>query len=371
MEISSVVQKTFTVAEYIELLNIFFKSQEARIQGEVCESKVAASGHAYLTLKDKNGGGVLDCIIWRSTYALCGIRLEPGMEIVVTGHPNIYPQNGRLSFITSSVELVGEGALKKAYDALRAKLEAEGLLAESRKRGIPDYACRIGVITSREGAVIHDFINNLGKFGFKVSLADSRVEGQAAVRGLIAAVKTMKKEDIEVLVLIRGGGSFESLQGFNNEALIREVCAFPVPVIAGIGHDKDVPLVALAADAMVSTPTAAAHLVNRSWEEAYAKIREAAYLVNRMPQEFRRIRADLASARTALVDHASLGIQSLKENLANAEQAVRMNDPARHLKLGYAIVRREGRIVRSVTAAKTGAGLDIQLADGAVRSKVI
>ncbi len=104
--------------------------------------------------------------MWARNYQLCGIALEVGMEVILNGHPNVYPNNGRLSFVADTVELVGEGALKKAYDDLRRKLEAEGVFAAARKRVLPDYIQRIGVITSMKGAVIHDFENNLGKFGF-------------------------------------------------------------------------------------------------------------------------------------------------------------------------------------------------------------
>jgi len=122
-----------------------------------------------------------------------------------------------LSFICDSIELAGEGALKKAYDALKKKLEAEGLFAPERKRKLPQYPRTIGIITSRQGAVINDFLTNIGKFGFVLEMIDTRVEGQLAVGDILAAIKTFKHRKIDVLVVIRGGGSPESLQAFNNE----------------------------------------------------------------------------------------------------------------------------------------------------------
>lgn len=255
-------EKTFTVTEYIESLNFTLKEYKARILGEISEFKVASSGHVYFTIKDENGEGVLNCIMWGRTYSLCGIEFEVGMEVVVSGFPSLYAPRGSFSIICDVVELVGEGALKKAYDALKKKLENEGLFDVSKKRPIPEFVQKIGIITSREGAVIHDFLNNLGKFNFQVFLINSRVEGQEALKDLRDAIRTMRKQDIEILVIMRGGGSLESLQAFNNETLVREIASFPVPVIAGIGHDKDVPLLALAADCMVSTPTAVANLLN-------------------------------------------------------------------------------------------------------------
>lgn len=365
------LEKVFSVSEYVELLNIFFKSQEARILGEVSEFKVhGPSGHVYFTVKDKSGKGILDCIMWKGVYALCGIKLEVGMEVIISGHPNIYPSTGQLSVVCDTVELVGEGVLKKAYDALRKKLAEEGIFDESKKRPIPEFVHKIGVVTSREGAVIHDFNNNLGKFGFIVSIIDSRVEGQAALKDLHAAIKTMWKQDIQVLVVIRGGGSLESFQAFNNETLVREIADFPVPVIAGIGHDKDLPLLALAADCVASTPTAAAHILNHSWEEAYAKIHQVAYVLIRIAQEFRRIRADLDVAWSSVIDHTAKQIMEIKEKIVFAEQSIRLNDPARQLKLGYAIVRQNGKILRSVRNVKAGDELSTQLSDGDIQSRV-
>ncbi len=369
--------RVFSVGEYIELLNVFFKAQAARITGEVTALTRAASGHVYFTIKDKKDGGVMDCIIWKGNYAICGVVLETGMEVILAGHPNIYPPSGRFSFVADTVELVGEGALKKAYDALKEKLEAEGVFAPERKRSLPEYPARIGVITSLKGAVIHDFENNLGKFGFKVSVLDSRVEGQQAVAPLLEALAVMRRlateGRIEVLVLIRGGGSLESLLAFNNETLVRAIVDFPVPVIAGIGHDKDVPLAALAADFMTSTPTAAAHLLSKPWEEAYAKMREVAYLFSRVEARFERIRADLDMAWSSVIDHTAQAIEHAKETLTNAERLLRVHDPRRPLRLGYAIVRTgagAGKLVRSVRDVGTGDILNTELVDGVVKSKV-
>lgn len=201
-------------------------------------------------------------------------------------------------------------------------------------------------------------------------MVNSRVEGQAATRDLLAAMKTMCKQDIEVLVIIRGGGSLESLQAFNNDKLVREVLDFPVPVIAGIGHDQDVPLLALAADQMVSTPTAAAHLVNSSWEEAYARIHQVGYILSRISQEFDRIRADLDTAWSSMVDHTEQRIGALKERLGMYEGSIRLNDPERQLRLGYSIVRMNGKIVRSVRGVSVGDTLDTELGDGKIQSEI-
>jgi exodeoxyribonuclease VII large subunit len=362
--------KVFSVSEYIEVLNIFFKKHEHRILGEITSLQRAASGHVYFTLKDKSGAAALDCIIWSRTYQMCGVALEVGMEVILTGKANIYAQSGRFSFVADAVELVGEGALKKQYDALKKKLESEGLFSIDRKRPMPKFPKNIGVITSLKGAVIHDFENNLGKFGLHLKVIDSRVEGQIAVADLLASVATMRKQDVDVLVMIRGGGSLESLQAYNNEALVRATVDFPVPVIAGIGHDQDVPLVALAADFMASTPTATAHLVSRPWEEAYAKINQVAHLVPRVGEAIQRIRRDIAVAQSAVIDHAANQIAVVRERLNFYESTLALHNPERQLKLGYAIIRREGKIIRSIREVKQGDLVSAQLEDGSVDAVV-
>lgn len=258
----------YTVSTYIDLLNSKLSEISADIVGEISEYKVATSGHIYLTLKDKDTNKILPCMILKREFDFIGIELEVGMEILVKGTPNFYGPFGKLSFIIKHAELIGEGALKKAYDKLKKKLDAEGLFEKSRKRPIPLFVKKIGVITSLHGAVIHDFSNNLKKIGFKIVALDSKVEGPESAKMLTLAMRAFKKEDIDVLVLIRGGGSMQSLAGFDNEALVREIASFPVPVITGIGHHQDIPLATLVSDASESTPSLVAALLNKPWEKA-------------------------------------------------------------------------------------------------------
>jgi exodeoxyribonuclease VII large subunit len=258
----------YSVSEYIDVLNEALKKTYAEIVGEISDMKIVANGHVYFSIKDKNTKDILPCVIWRSNYALSGVKLEIGMEVLIRGNTKFYGPFGSFKFYTNSLELVGEGALKKAYDKLKKTLFEEGLFKTERKKEIPKFPKRIGVITSAKGAVIHDFINNLGKHGFKIKLIHTMVEGQESGKDLILSVRAFKKENIDVLILIRGGGSMQSLAGFDNETLVREIANFPVPVIAGIGHHKDVPLVALVADKAESTPSIVATFINSSWQQA-------------------------------------------------------------------------------------------------------
>lgn len=265
-----------TISEYIDNLNANLATQNARVLGEVSDIQ-RYEGRSYLFFKIKGKDGseketVLPCFMWKREYQLSGIKLEIGTEVIVSGFPSIYKPAGRFSFEAQAIELVGEGKLKKAYDELKTQLEKEGLFALERKRALPMFPTKIGLITSKDGAVIGDFQTNLGRYGFHITMIDSRVEGQLAVSELLGAIRTFKKRDIDVLVIIRGGGSLESLLPFNNEVLVREIASFPVPVLAGVGHEKDIPLLCLAADEAVSTPTATAQTLNDSWQRAAAKI---------------------------------------------------------------------------------------------------
>jgi exodeoxyribonuclease VII large subunit len=405
----------FSVSEYIEFLNINLKKIGlAKIEGEVTKITIPASGHAYFSIKDKSGIGVLDCIIWKSNYFLCGVRLEEGMEVILSGYPDIYPPSGRISFKAQTIELKGEGALKKAYEELKNKLESEGLFSENRKKKIPAFPEKIGVITSKQGAVIHDFLSNIGKYGFSIKMIDSRVEGQEAIKDLLSAIRTFKKKDIDVLVVIRGGGSLESLQPFNNETLVREIVNFPVPVIAGIGHDKDVPLFTLAADVSESTPTAVANLLNESWDQALflverhekdiinlysehlsgvnarlngfvykikEKFGEILYRQKRIEDKLRifllRVEQTISSEKKyvdnilkSILNNFSDSLNNIGYKIKNTEKIIASYDPERQLKLGYSIARHNGAIIKLAKDVKIGEAMDVQVSDGSIRSKV-
>jgi exodeoxyribonuclease VII large subunit len=263
--------KTLTVGEYIDLLNERLKGSYATIKGEISEVSQGGKGHRYISLQDKDGN-ILKCAIWQSIYQRFGLDLKIGMEIIATGVSDVYPLKGTLTFKISSYHLAGEGLLKKQYDELKKKLESTGIFELGRKRRIPEYPTKIGIITSKTGDVIHDFMNNIGRYGFKITLVDSRVEGAQAVNELMGAIQTMEKVPLDVLVIMRGGGSLESFIPFNNEVLIRKISSFPVPVIIAVGHHKNVPLACLAADLSVSTPSIAANEMNKYWDKLAANI---------------------------------------------------------------------------------------------------
>jgi len=407
-------EKIFSVSDYIKIVNQGLKDFRAKIIGEVSEVSFGPTGHVYFSLKDEKDKSIINCIIWKSRYDIYGIELKEGLKIIATGYPEVYPLSGRMSFISEVIEYAGEGALKKEYEKLKEKLTREGLFEEVRKRVIPKYPQKVGIITSKQGAVLADFLNNLGRFGFKIKMIDSRVEGQAAIADLLLSIKTLKKENIEVLVIMRGGGSLESMLAFNNELLVREITGFPVPVIAAIGHHKDVPLAALAADRSVSTPSIAATVLSESWEQAASLLKEyeknvidsyenvlenANLLINRSVDIIRGIKdlifdkyreietalkISFQAFKNALQNSKSnlknswrksiFGFNSLlsiiKQQLEHSEEIVYLRNPETQFKLGYSIARCEGRLIRSIRDTKIEEDVDIRVADGTIISKV-
>ncbi|GMX58615.1 MAG: exodeoxyribonuclease VII large subunit [Candidatus Microsyncoccus archaeolyticus] len=364
-------KNTFSVSAYLDILNTLLSSCKTKVAGEVSELKKASSGHVYFSLKDKKDGSVLNCVIWSSVYKFCGVELKEGVEIKVFGFADIYKQNGRITFKCSSIELMGEGELKKQYEELKRKLEKEGLFDESRKKEIPLLPCNIGIITSKEGAVINDFLNNLGQYGFKIKLVDSRVEGIEAVKDLLRAIKTLKGEKLDCLVIMRGGGSLESFLAFNNETLIKEVAKLSIPVIVAIGHDKDVPLLALSADKMVSTPTAAANLLNESWHRLEWEIKEKENAIfSFLSSFFESIKLLEYKVKEVLPKIIESRIDNLRMIIANAESVVNHNNPERNLALGYSIARKSGKVIKSIKGIEKEDIIDLEIMDGIINTKV-
>lgn len=383
----------FTVSAYITILNGILNLCEAKIKGEVTEVKKSSAGHVYFSLKDKKDNSVLSCVIWNYDYRICNVELEDGLEIIAFGSPDIYAPNGRISFKAKTIQLVGEGELKKAYDKLKKKLEDEGIFDEGRKRDIPFFPKKIGIITSRYGAVINDFLSNIGHYGFKIKLIDSRVEGQEAIKDLLSAIKIMSKQDIDVLVIMRGGGSLESFMAFNNEVLIREITRFPVPVIAALGHDKDIPLLSLAADKMTSTPTAAAMLLNANWDKAESKLSEhQAFIINYFSNIISENNAKINSSFLKINNYFNEALNNYKiselktinsisnsfensfvnykKGLDIAGRIIAQNDPKRNLKLGYCITRSNKQIIKSIKSIKKGETIETEYFDGSISSEI-
>lgn len=404
---------TVSVSQYLDKLNSSLKGEKAKIIGEVSGfQEYPGRTYLYFSIKDSKDQSTVKCFMWKRDFHISGVALTDGMEVIITAYPNIYKPNGGLTMQVELLERVGEGALQIAYEKLKKELENEGLFSESRKRPLPDFPHKIGVITSKSGAVINDFLTNIGKFGYEILFVDSRVEGQEAIKELLSAVETLKHKDIDVLVIMRGGGSLESFQAFNNEVLVRAVAKFPVPVLTGIGHDKDAPLVSLVSDKNVSTPTAVANLLNSSWNSALANVNMAEQKINfgfesalkdsrfiidnsevliqkrfnalfdvfkkaeqtlagavgRIGSGIDRIKDIIKQAEKDLVRDFSLMVGGVEILVSQSEKLILQSSPENQLKRGYSIVRLGGKVLRSAKEVKKGDQLDISVSDGIIKS---
>lgn len=258
-------RQVFTVTALNEYIKMKLETDEALmrvfIRGEISNFTNHKSGHFYFTVKDETSR--IAAVMFRSSASKLAFIPENGMKVIVGGRVSAYVRDGQYQIYVDTLEPDGVGALYIAYEQLKAKLGAEGLFDEAKKKPLPRYPMRIGVITSPTGAAIRDIINILGRrFPIaEVVLYPSLVQGESAAPQLIEGLRYFnEKKNVNVIIIGRGGGSLEDLWAFNSEALVREVAASELPVISAVGHEIDFTLCDFAADRRAPTPSAAAEL---------------------------------------------------------------------------------------------------------------
>jgi exodeoxyribonuclease VII large subunit len=256
--------RVLRVSELIAVLRDVVEAAVGRVWvvGEVSNLRRAASGHSYFTLKDD--GAQLRAVLFRGDAARLRFELEDGLEALLFGDVSLYVARGELRMVVREVEPRGIGALRLAFEQLRARLDAEGLFAPERKRPLPAVPRTVGVVTSLAGAALHDVLEVSGARwpSLPLLVAGSRVQGAGADLEIIEALQMLaSRPDVEVILLVRGGGSLEDLWCFNSEVLAQAIARCPVPIVAGVGHETDVTIADLVADARAPTPSAAAALV--------------------------------------------------------------------------------------------------------------
>ncbi|MCK6539369.1 MAG: exodeoxyribonuclease VII large subunit [Anaerolineales bacterium] len=262
------IPQTFTVSKLTFLIRRLLEEnetlQDVWVQGEVSNLSRPASGHVYFTLKDANAS--LRCVMWKTSAARLNLALRDGMEVEVHGKIGIYEPQGQYQLYADRIRPVGEGALFQEFLRLKAMLEAEGLFDKERKRPIPEFPKRIGIVTSGTGAALRDMLNVLRRRLplVEVILVPSAVQGVEAPPALVKALQSPILQSSDVILLARGGGSIEDLWAFNDERVARAVAASKVPVICGVGHETDFTLCDFAADLRAPTPTAAAELATQT-----------------------------------------------------------------------------------------------------------
>ncbi len=386
------------------------------VEGEISGMTKARSGHWYFTLKDAYSQ--ISCVMFQSQRRLLDIDPVDGDRVQVAGELRHYAPRGSLQLQVMSLSGSGQGDLYRRYLELKARLQAEGLLEAVHKKAIPAYPATVGVVTSPDGAVIHDIQRTVERRfpGLPILLAPSLVQGEAAVSSLIKALRSLdQRPDVEVIILARGGGSMEDLWCFNNETLVRAVFALETPVITAIGHETDLTLVDFVADLRAPTPTAAAELVTPDQEDLMRQIHVAQQSAGNslqrqclvLEQGLDGMEQSLERNFGYLIDHCDTTMMDLEQRtqrglsqkLLNQEQAVHdlthrlvrgmeqqldsmeqicfalmrqasALDIQSVLQRGFSVAMMNGKVLRSIQDAQPGARLETRFVDGKVHSKI-
>ncbi|WP_417142896.1 exodeoxyribonuclease VII large subunit [Raoultibacter massiliensis] len=401
-----------SVSAALALAKRSLESFTVKLIGEVSEvSNKPGYKAVYFSVKDS--GASMPCMMWLNRYKAAGVELRVGMLVELTGRFTLYAPKGRMNFDVFGLSIAGEGNLRLQVANLAKKLEAEGLMRPERKKQIPRLPEKVGLVTSPRGAAVHDVLRTLRRrFPLAtVLLAGVAVEGESAPLGLIAGLEAVRDAGAEVVLLVRGGGSFEDLMPFNDEGLARAIATLGVPVVTGIGHEPDTSIADMVADVRASTPTAAAEAVSPSLEglESELGVRGAALsgaLSRRIERAFsvveriaeRPVFADpnmlfaveaqsldlfedrLQRAIPLNLERDRVKLRHLEDQVRSvgatllprfenqlAMGASRLHDlsPLTILSRGYAIAKdEEGSIVKSVDSIEANEAVCVEVADG-------
>jgi exodeoxyribonuclease VII large subunit len=345
------------------------------VEGEVTELRRHARWQSvFFTLKDPADGACLPVTILRSRFDALRLELADGDRVHVLGRPQLYEARGDFRLRALSIERFGLGDHLVALERLKRQLADEGLFAPERKRPLPRLPRRIGLVTGNDAAAKRDVITTITtRFpAARVLVAEAYVQGPLAATAMVDALREIcAAPEIDVVVLARGGGSFEDLLPFSDERLVRAVAACPVPLVSAVGHEQDTPLCDLAADARASTPTAAAKLVVPDVADLLERIeRSRGGLERGARRAFDRSRERLSRMHDRLLGAPALALERKRARLEHAAGRLRALSPRSTLERGYAIVRAEEQIVRSVEQVGVGTPLEVEVADGRFGARV-
>jgi len=388
----------YNVGDLLAGLNALFEDRVGRVWvvGEVSNLHAARSGHSYFTLKDDVGQ--IRAALFRSAAQRVPFRLEDGLEVLVQADVGIYQARGELQLIVRKVEPRGRGALQLAFEQMRQQLQAEGLFDAERKQPLPPLPRRLAVVTSPTSAAVRDVIEVSGQRfpAAQLLVVPARVQGEGAEHEIARAIELAARQpDIDVVLIVRGGGSLEDLWAFNTETVARAISDCPLPTVSGVGHETDLTIADLVADVRAPTPSAAAMQALPARDELAARVEQDwRRLVSAMQQRLRDAATRLARERDALrmlAPSARLSAQRRRLQVAwrSLELAARTLHERRSARLsavvgrldslsplavlsrGYALVRRadDAAIVRRPGDVAPGDALSIRLADGELRAR--
>jgi exodeoxyribonuclease VII large subunit len=345
------------------------------VEGEVTELRRQGGWQTvFFTLKDPENGACLSAAMPRGQFDALRLDLANGERVHVYGRPELWTQKGELRLRALSIERFGIGEHLAALERLKAKLAAEGLFAESRKRPLPRLPRRIGLVTGNDAAAKRDVLTAIqSRFPpARVVVAETLVQGQRAAAAMVEALAAICSEpEVDVVVLARGGGGFEDLLPFSDERLVRAVAGCPVPVVTAVGHEQDTPLCDLAADRRASTPTTAGRLVVPDLEEMVAGLGRARIALTRGARRTLDVHSQrLSRTHDRLRRAPGLLVERRRAALAQKAGRLRALSPRATLDRGYAIVRRQDELLRSATTVAPGDPISVELVDGSFGARV-
>ena len=345
------------------------------VEGEVTELRRQPGWQAvFFTLKDPADGSCLPVTMARTGFDALRLDLADGVTVHVYGRPELYGARGVFQLRALTIEPLGLGAVLAGIERLKRKLAAEGLFAAERKRPLPLFPRRIGLLTGNEAAAKRDFLTAVAaRFpAASVLVAQTYVQGPQAAGAITSALGSLAREaDVDVIVLTRGGGSFEDLLPFSDERVVRAVASCPVPLVSAVGHEQDTPLCDLAADARASTPTAAARLVVPDEGELRTRLDDLrAGLARGAVRTLERARTDLTADGKRLTHAPALMLERKRAALEATWGKLSALSPKATVSRGYAIVRTEKGIVRAAHTLSVDERVDVEVAEGEFGARV-
>ncbi|MHB8509647.1 MAG: exodeoxyribonuclease VII large subunit [Candidatus Dormibacteria bacterium] len=371
--------------------------QDLWVEGEVADLRPAPSGHCYFALKDARSR--VNCVMFRREYSAVRFQLQHGMVLLAHGRLSTYRERGSVQLVLDRVQPSGVGDLHLAFEQLRTRLAAEGLFDETKRRKPPFFPRRLAVVTSASGAALRDVLKVLGRRcpATEVLVVHAMVQGEGAALQMVRALRQAGAQPgVEVVLLVRGGGSPEDLASFNDESLARAIRACPWPVIVGVGHETDTTIADFAADLRAPTPSAAAEMAVpdlRQLRQTVAAARQRLERAARSELGVKRERLEVARERLERQSPARqlpLLRQRLDDRVDRLGQALRVGldrtarqlesqrnrlealSPLRVLARGYSMARdEEGRVVTSITTLGLGSKLSTVFADGVAVGEVV
>ena len=394
------MRNVYTVKQVnLYIKNMFtqdFMLNRIYVKGEVSNCKYHASGHIYFSLKDESG--TIACIMFASARSGLSFRMREGQKVVVLGSVNVYERDGKYQLYANEIILEGAGLLYEKFEALKQELEEMGMFAEEYKQPIPKFAKTVGIVTAPTGAAVRDIIQIASRRNPYVQLIlyPALVQGEGAADSIVRGIRMLEKQNVDVMIVGRGGGSIEDLWAFNEEKVARAIFECRVPVISAVGHETDTLISDYVADLRAPTPSAAAELavydhrqVSEQMEAFLSRMRRQMRLKTMLErrrleqlelrlkhthpqQKLNENRQILQELENRLRDRMQMLLEENKHRLAIYTEQIDGLSPLKELSQGYSYTElADGENVRSVQQVKDGQEISVYVTDGKIKARIV